>query len=375
MPVGTLKNTLYGLALPVLGKRCEWKAENHVERVLHRHHAVGACIQRFEKGKLTDCYSVGFAALGKEKSAAKPDTVFRTASVAKMVTALLVFRLQTLGEVSVQEDISDFLGYKVRNPHCPNAPITLGMLLSHTSSMVDSNAYFASFQQPVALQELLGGDGAFLPTVPGTVFRYSNLAAGMIGCLLEKRFHQSFEGLAQKLLFEPLGVKATFDLSKADAARTADSYRVLPASCGFHAQSRIAAAKELDAPDPEHHYLLASGSLFLTAPDLAKLTLAAWNGADGFLNAESIAQMQTPLLGWPQKEVCMQHGMGLFKLEDQAVCSRPLWGHQGFAYGAVNGVFFDKEGNGFACLNSGASEQRLGHLALLNRDLIRLWFA
>ena len=241
--------------------------------------------------------------------------------------------------------------------------------------MVDSNAYFASFQQPVALQELLGGDGAFLPTVPGTVFRYSNLAAGMIGCLLEKRFHQSFEGLAQKLLFEPLGVKATFDLSKADAARTADSYRVLPASCGFHAQSRIAAAKELDAPDPEHHYLLASGSLFLTAPDLAKLTLAAWNGADGFLNAESIAQMQTPLLGWPQKEVCMQHGMGLFKLEDQAVCSRPLWGHQGFAYGAVNGVFFDKEGNGFACLNSGASEQRLGHLALLNRDLIRLWFA
>ena len=265
---------------------------------------MGACIQRFEKGKLTDCYSVGFAALGKEKSAVKPDTVFRTASVAKMVTALLVFRLQTLGEMSVQEDISDFLGYKVRNPHCPNAPITLGMLLSHTSSMVDSNAYFASFQQPVALQELLGGDGAFLPAVPGTVFRYSNLAAGMIGCLLEKRFHQSFEGLAQKLLFEPLGVKATFDLSKADAARTADSYRVLPASCGFHAQSRIAAAKELDAPDPERHYLLASGSLFLTAPDLAKLTLAAWNGADGFLDAESIAQMQTPLLGWPQKEVC-----------------------------------------------------------------------
>ena len=47
-----------------------------------------------------------------------------------------------------------------------------------------------------------------------------------------------------------------------------------------------------------------------------------------------------------------------------------LWGHQGFAYGAVNGVFFDKQGNGFASLNSGASEQRCGHLALVNRDLI-----
>jgi len=36
-------------------------------------------------------------------------------------------------------------------------------------------------------------------------------------------------------------------------------------------------------------------------------------------------------------------------------------------------VFFDAEGNGFASLNSGVSERRIGHLALINRDLIRLW--
>ena len=40
------------------------------------------------------------------------------------------------------------------------------------------------------------------------------------------------------------------------------------------------------------------------------------------------------------------------------------------SYGAVNGVFFDEDGNGFAALNSGASERRTGHLALINRDLI-----
>ena len=375
MPVGNLKNNIYGLALPVLGKRCAWKAaaDDPLQQILRKHHVVGACVQRFEKGKLTERHYTGYASLEPERRPVTSDTIFRTASVAKMVTALLVFRLQTLGELSVQEEISAFLDYDVRNPHCPNAPITLGMLLSHTSGLVDSEAYFASFQQPRPLQQLLGDAATYLDAVPGTVFRYSNFAAGMIGCLLEKRFQMSLEELAQKTLFEPLGVQATFDLAKVDEKVVADSYRVLPQARAFSAGMRIAAAKGMDHPDPEKHYLLASGSLFLRAEDLVRLTLAAWNGADGFLNEESIAQMQTPLLGWPQKEVQMRHGMGLFCMEEETVSSRVLWGHQGFAYGAVNGVFFDREGNGFASLNSGASEQRLGHLALLNRDLVRLW--
>lgn len=374
MPVGKFKNTAYGLALPFVGKKCEWKPADALEKLLHCHHTVGACVQRFEKGCLTECHAVGFASLQGEKRNVKPETVFRTASVAKMVTALLVFRLQTQGKLHVQEDISAFLGHTVRNPHCPEAPITLGMLLSHTSGIVDSPAYFASFQQPVPLKTLLQDPSAFLPIVPGMAFRYSNLAAGMIGCLLESRFGMCFEELAQKELFEPLGVKATFDASKLDAAVTADSFRVLPAAEAFSAQKRIQTAVPLDKPDPDMHYLLASGNLFLTASDLAKLTLCAWNGADGFLNEESVAMMQKPLLGWPQPEVRMRHGMGLFELDDAKIAAKKLWGHQGFAYGAVNGVFFDADGNGFVCLNSGCSEKRLGHLACINRDLIRLLF-
>lgn len=375
MPVGTLKNTLYGCALPVLGRRCGWKecGDPALARVLHRHHVVGACIQRFEKGRLTEVFCAGYATLEGERRIVTENTVFRTASVAKMVCALLVMRLQTRGMLSVQQDVSELLGYEVRNPHCPKAPITLGMLLSHTSSMVDSQAYFASFANPQPLAELLREPDAFLQGIPGMHFRYSNLAAGMAACLLEKQFDRSLEELAQRELFEPLGVKATFDASKLDADQTANSYRVLPASEGFNARARIAAAQPMQEPDPERRYLAASGNLYLTAPDLARLTLAAWNGADGFLNEESLRQMHTPLQGWPQPQVRMRHGMGLFELDDAAISQRRLWGHQGFAYGAVNGVFFDEEGNGFASLNSGASEQRLGHLAMLNRDLIRLW--
>lgn len=373
MPIGPLKNTLYGLALPVLGKKCEWKQTENAQlaRLLKRHHTVGACIQRFEKGRLTDCHAVGYAGLQGERIPVTPQTIFRTASVAKMATALLVFRMQTLGRLNVQQEAGELLGYPVRNPHFPDAPVTLAMLLSHTSSMVDSPSYFDAFHKHTPLPQLIADEKAWTPALPGTAFRYSNFAAGIVGCILEKQTGMSLESLAQKELFQPLGVKATFDITSVAPALLADSYRVLPSALAFDAQKRIAAAQPLQRPDPEQHYLLASGNLYLTATDLAKLTLAAWNGADGFLNENSLRQMRNPLLGWPEKEVPMKHGMGLLQLEDSRIYPEPVWGHQGFAYGAVNGVFFDAEGNGFASLNSGASERRTGHLALINRDLIQ----
>ena len=382
MPAGNLKNTLYQLALPVLGLRSPIASvqggssdENaQLCRLLRSQHAVGACIQRFEKGRLTECFTAGNARMEPDTQPVTAETVFRTASIAKMVTALLVFRLQTLGKLNVCEELSGFLGVPVQNPHYPQAPITLGMLLNHTSSIVDSPAYFASFQQPVSLTELLQNPASYSGSLPGLQFRYSNFAAGLIGCLQEKRFQQSFEQLAQEHLFQPLGVSATFDLSTLKEKPVADSWRVLPRERCFDAEKRMAAAISLDEPDPERHYLLASGSLFLTATDLAKLALTAWNGHDGFLSPECLSLMQTPTVPWPRQEVCLRHGMGLLKLDDPAIVKKPLWGHQGFAYGAVNGVFFDEEGSGFACLNSGVSEQRQGHLAVINRDLIRFFF-
>ena len=382
MPAGNLKNTLYQLALPFLGLRSPIssvqggteKENARLCRLLKAQHAVGACIQRFEKGRLTECFTAGNACMEPDIQPVTAETIFRTASIAKMVTALLVFRLQTLGKLNVCEELSAFLGESVQNPHYPEAPITLGMLLNHTSSIVDSPAYFASFQQLVPLMNLLRNPASYSASLPGLQFRYSNFAAGLIGCLLEKHFHQSFEQLAQENLFQPLGVQATFDLSTLKGKPVADSWRVLPRERCFDAEKRISAAAPLTEADPERHYLLASGSLFLTAEALAKLALVAWNGHDGFLSPECLSLMQHPTVPWPRQEVCLRHGMGLLKLDDPTIVKRPLWGHQGFAYGAVNGVFFDEQGSGFACLNSGVSEQRQGHLAVINRDLIRFFF-
>ena len=378
MPVGKLKNTLYSLALPVAGRRCGWRqarggsdaANRAAAAALKRSHVVGAGIQRFEKGRLTECITAGYASLEGEKRPVEADTVFRTASIAKMATALLVFRLQSMDQLDVREPVSDFLGVKVENPNFPDAPLTLGMLMNHTSSIVDSPAYYKSFTDPADLTELLKDPASYSRTPPGMTFRYSNLAAGMIGCMLEKRFGMCFEKLMQKELFSPLGIQATFDITTLPKEKVANSYRVLPKEDGFSAAKRLETARPLAEPDPERHYLLASGNLFLTAEMLARLALVCWGSHPGFIDDGDLRLMRTPTTDWPQQDVRMRHGMGLLQLDDRKVYHRPLWGHQGFAYGAVNGVFFDEEGNGFAALNSGAGERRFGHLAAVNRSLI-----
>ncbi len=370
------------MALPVAGMRCRWKqAEGSDEEIAKKittiakkSHVVGGCVQCFSHGRLSDVYTMGNAVVGKEKIPVTTDTYFRTASIAKMVTALLVFRLQTMGLLDVREPIEQFLQYRVRNPSYPEAPITLGMLLSHTSGIIDFPMYHESMTRPIALTELLSQKEAYANDIPGVEFHYSNLAAGMIGCLLEKRFGISFEALVQRQLFAPLKVQATFDASTLGGMRVADSYRVFPSVRTIHMPQRIEAAEPMLAPDPEHHFLFASGNLYINIRSLATLAVLAFEGGGGFLNEKAMEDMHHPIGRWPDQGVNMRHCMGLLQLDDQKVCKTVLWGHQGFAYGAVNGVFFDALGNGFVMLNNGASEKRMGHLATINHDLISYLF-
>ena len=378
MPTGSFKNALYALALPVLGKRLEWKTaegeplSRQVTRILRRHRVVGACVQRLRNGELAERYTAGYRSLEPCREPVSEQTIFRTASIAKLVTALLVFRLQTLGKLNVCEEMSDFLGYPVQNPYYPAAPITLGMLLSHTSSIVDSPLYEKALADGWKLKVLLCLSQSFKPAIPGTSFQYSNLAAGAIGSMLEARFGESLETLAQRELFEPLGIHATFDITTLRDEPVADSYRVLPQALAFSAQKRMQSAKPLAQPEPEHRYTLASGNLYVTAEALGRLALVARSGGDGFLSDECMKLMKSRVVRWPDSVTETWHGMGVLQASDSRLCAGTVYGHQGIAYGAVNGVFWNDKGDGYAMLCSGASERRLGHLTRLNRDLIRL---
>jgi CubicO group peptidase (beta-lactamase class C family) len=161
-------------------------------------------------------------------------TLFRIASISKMMTTLGLMRLLEAGKVGLDRDVSGYLGFTLRNPHFPDQAITLRHLLTHTSSLRDEAGY--SWGVDTALKEVLvpggrlHGEGRMWAANagPGAYFTYCNLGWGVIGTIMEKVTGERFDRLMRRLLVEPLGLHAGYNPSELpfeDVANIATLYR------------------------------------------------------------------------------------------------------------------------------------------------------
>jgi CubicO group peptidase (beta-lactamase class C family) len=158
-----------------------------------------------------------------------PDTLFRIASISKMMTTLGLLRLYEDGKVDLDADVSRYLGFTLRNPHFPAQAITLRHLLTHTSSLRDEGGY--SWGADVALKDVLvpGDDRMYATNAgPGAYFTYCNLGWGVIGTAMENIAGERFDRLMRRLLLDPLGLQAGYlpaELPPAALANLATLYR------------------------------------------------------------------------------------------------------------------------------------------------------
>src|SRR2546430_4327122 len=95
------------------------------------HTEVGMAVD--SKGELAS-FADGIADPPSGRRVTADDPV-RVASVSKMVTAIGVMELVDQGRLDLNSDVSRWLGWPLRNPNFPDRPISLSMLLSHTSSV------------------------------------------------------------------------------------------------------------------------------------------------------------------------------------------------------------------------------------------------
>ena len=103
----------------------------------------GLQISTMKSGKAQDHFAFGVAQAGVHGVVPmRADHRIRVASVSKIVVAMAVLALVEEQHFSLDDDASDLLGWKFRNPEFPNVPITVRSLLSHTSSVRDGNRYF-----------------------------------------------------------------------------------------------------------------------------------------------------------------------------------------------------------------------------------------
>lgn len=157
--------------------------------------------------------SAGAAELSPDGDAIRPmtaDTPVRIASVSKLALALAIHRLADRDLLALDDDASAHLGWRLRNPAHPDAPVTIRQLLRHESSLSDAGGYGGRLGE--RLRDTLGPK-SWSAAPPGTAFDYANLNSAILAEIVEARTGERFDRAMQALVFQPLGVRACFNWS------------------------------------------------------------------------------------------------------------------------------------------------------------------
>ena len=139
------------------------------------------------------------------------DTRFRVASVSKMFTIFSIMKLVESKKISLDENVEEYLNFRLRNPNDPNRKITIRMLASHISSLRDGKIY--SIPPEFSVREFFEPSGKFFDNgihfASNFDFEYCNLNYGILGTIIESVTGQRFD-LYQKNLFKQLDIFADY---------------------------------------------------------------------------------------------------------------------------------------------------------------------
>lgn len=168
---------------------------------------------RFDRHAVHPVLTEGLADKAAHRAVSADDPV-RIASISKLVTALGVLRMVDAGQLNLDRDVSDYLGWRLRNPAFPDKPITLRLLLSHQSSLLDGGELYI-IPLGTSLRERLADpqvwDNAHAPG--SGWFHYTNLNFPVIASVMERASGQRFDRLMQRLVLKPLKVDACYNWS------------------------------------------------------------------------------------------------------------------------------------------------------------------
>ncbi|WP_371375949.1 serine hydrolase [Sporomusa aerivorans] len=334
------------------------------------HKIVGLSAAVFTNNKLIWSGGYGWADLRTSRPVTA-DTVFRMASLSKMVTATALMQLYDQGKFNLDDDISAYLGYPVRNPNYPDVKITFRQLLNHTSSIVDSRAYNSlvagtpELLQEVNIRDMLVPKGryydpdTFADYAPGSQFSYSNFGTGIIGSLVEKISGISFEQYCSRFIFSPIGMDASFEPADIKNWR---NVAVLYRPTG-QIQAFRPTKDDYQGVKPESAPITASalshspaGGLRSSAVDFAKFMQAHMNyNRNRILKADTSDLMhQLQWFGDSMHGFYKQKGLN-FHITDDLVPGKRLVGHSGEAYGLASDAYYDQDSNlGIVFMMNGA---------------------
>ena len=242
--------------LNIVDKKVDTAARAYIQKT----NTVGLSIGIIKNGNVS-IYNYGETTKGNNKLPTG-NTLFEIGSITKTFTAALLARYVNEGKIKLSDPIINYLPDSVAaNVQLKN--ITLLNLSNHTSGLpslptnfqaqkpYDQSNPYKNYNKQLLFTYL---KSCRLNNEPGTTYAYSNVAAGLLGVILEKISGKAYEQIVQEFITVPLQMKSTAQhLPRILADRFATVY---------DDQGNVTPAWDFDA-------LAAAGSLRSTVNDLA----------------------------------------------------------------------------------------------------------
>ena len=304
------------------------------------------------------------------------DTIYRIASISKVIVALGAMKLVEEGKLDIYEDVSKYLGFSLRNPNYPDKKITLEQIMTQSSSITDGfddpDKGYDAVNGPsvyVPLKEILTNPDyeyynpkTFLDAKPGEKWLYSNFGCGILACIIEKVSGKLFTDYIKEVLLDPLEIDGGFrveQVKKLDKVASLYDYN-------DHGYKKLRTKdKFLEIMFPKYpigdNFRGPAGGLFISAKDLSKIMIMMMN--KGIYNGIRLFKEETIL------EMEKVHYDGYiydrqYKAKGLQLChlpfytKEPMYGHFGTAYGLKSFMFYNRE-NGYIFMCGGSNYKQI----------------
>ncbi|HRN61060.1 MAG TPA: serine hydrolase domain-containing protein [Luteimonas sp.] len=154
----------------------------------------------------------GISALSPRRGVDPDGTLFRIASISKTFTYLLALQLVDEGRLDLDKPANDYLPDALKLPDDGWPPVLVRHLFTHTAGFEDSamgHLFVDRVERVTTTAEYLRQHRPKRVRAPGSLAVYSNYSVALLGALVEQVAGTPFDALAERRLFEPMGMRLT----------------------------------------------------------------------------------------------------------------------------------------------------------------------
>lgn len=343
--------------------------EREITELIEKYKAIGLAVIVVKNNSIVYNKSFGYKNIEQKEPLCEAD-IFRIASISKSFSATAIMQLVCQKKLSLNDDISKLIGFKIRNPNFPETVITLKMLMSHRSSLNDSQGYFTlDVINPVKSDSTAK---CYNNYEPGTSYQYCNLNFNIIGTVIERISGERFDQYIKHHILDPLQIYGGYCVDSLNKEMFVTLYE-------YDAQSEQFTPSP-DAYNPRREQILnynmgystpafsPTGGMKISAKGLALYMMMHMNngrsGAVRIISKKYAQQLQ--------RQLSVQDGYGLAMMNTKSLIPGVhLIGHTGSAYGLYSAMFFNpKKKYGFVVITNGCADGETdGYVSLLKESV------